>query len=95
MKELLEKELIESGTKELFDSVEMPLVKVLMEMEKNGVKLDVPFLNKMSGELAVELTQLEESILTRAGKKFNVNSTQQLGKVLFEDLEIHKELEAL
>lgn len=92
LKELLEKELIESGTKELFDSVEMPLVKVLMEMEKNGVKLDVPFLNKMSGELAVELTQLEESILTRAGKKFNVNSSQQLGKVLFEDLEIHKEL---
>ncbi|MEJ2636536.1 MAG: DNA polymerase I, partial [Calditrichia bacterium] len=91
LKELLEKRLQETDTLELFQKVEMPLVGVLMEMEKNGVKLDVDFLGQMSVELGKELAGLENKIYELAGSTFNINSPQQLGKILFEDLEIHKE----
>lgn len=91
LKELLEKRLQETETLELFQKVEMPLVSVLMQMEKNGVKIDVEFLKTMSGELASELSKLEKEIYRIAGIPFNINSPQQLGKILFEKLEIHKE----
>lgn len=91
LKELLEKRLRETSTYDLFRDVEMPLVNVLMEMEKNGVKLDVEFLKNMSGDLGDELQKLEGEIYQMAGVRFNINSPQQLGKILFEDLEIYKE----
>ncbi len=91
LKELLEQKLKETETYELFRDVEMPLVAVLMQMEINGVKLDVPFLKKMSRELEDLLRNLEEEIYRLAGGVFNINSTQQLGKILFENLEIQKE----
>lgn len=91
LKELLEQKLKETETYELFRDVEMPLVAVLMQMEINGVKLDVPFLKKMSRELEELLRNLEEEIYRLAGGVFNINSTQQLGKILFENLEIQKE----
>jgi DNA polymerase-1 len=91
LKELLEKELQKTGTDQLFTSLEIPLLSVLIEMEKNGVKIDVPFLGKMSRELEASLRELENKIYQAAGSDFNLNSPQQLGKVLFEQLEIHKE----
>jgi DNA polymerase-1 len=92
LKELLEKKLKETGTWELFESLEMPLVHVLFEMEKSGVKLNVDFLKKMSGDLEKDLKDLEQQIYTDAGAEFNINSPQQLGKILFEEMAIHKEL---
>jgi DNA polymerase-1 len=92
LKELLEKRLRESETFDLFENIEMPLVAVLMEMEKNGVKLDTEFLQKMSDEIGKDLSALEKNIYEIAGETFNLNSPQQLGTVLFEKMGIHKEL---
>ena len=92
LKEILEKKLKETETYELFKKVEIPLVEVLMQMEKNGVSLDTGFLAKMSKELEADLNKLEKEIYKLAGEEFNINSPQQLGQILFDNLEIHKEL---
>ncbi|MBN2365703.1 MAG: DNA polymerase I, partial [Calditrichaeota bacterium] len=91
LKEILEKEMKRTGTYELFETLEMPLVEVLLEMEKNGVQIDVPFLREMSSELENEITELEHRIYEMVGSQFNLNSPQQLGKILFEQMEIHKD----
>ncbi|MGD9898219.1 MAG: DNA polymerase I [Calditrichaceae bacterium] len=76
----------------LFHELEMPLVPVLMKIERNGVKLDKEFLGKMSVELGTELSKTEKEIYDIAGEKFNINSPQQLGMIMFEKLTIHTEL---
>jgi DNA polymerase-1 len=83
---LLEQELKEKEQWTLFTEVEMPLIPVLVEMEMNGVLLDVDFLARMSDELAGRLHQLERNIHELVGYSFNVNSTQQLSDALFEAL---------
>ncbi len=85
---LLKTGLTEVNALRLFDEIEMPLVPVLVQMERNGVMLDVPFLEKMSETLKVRLGEIENSIYEQVGYRFNLNSTQQLSKVLFETLKI-------
>jgi DNA polymerase-1 len=85
---LLKKDLVEANALRLFDEIEMPLVPVLAQMERNGVALDVPLLEKMSEELKSRLYELENSIYEQVGYRFNLNSTQQLSKALFETLKI-------
>jgi len=92
LKKILEKMLEDENLTELFKEVEMPLVRVLEEMEREGVKIDRDILKKMSVSLSKRLGELEEEIYTMCGARFNVNSTQQLGKILFDKLELHKEL---
>ncbi|MGD9486721.1 MAG: DNA polymerase I [Calditrichaceae bacterium] len=75
----------------LFHELEMPLVPVLMKIERNGVKLDKEFLDKMSVELGRELSITEDKIYEIAGEKFNINSPQQLGLIMFEKLMIQTE----
>jgi DNA polymerase-1 len=82
----LKPELEEKGSWLLFTEVEMPLIPVLAAMEKVGVKLDIPFLQQMSGELAGRLSDLETTIQQLVGYAFNVNSTQQLSDALFKNL---------
>jgi DNA polymerase-1 len=84
----LEPELHQKGHWDLFIEMEMPLVDVLLEMEMTGVDLDVPFLQEMSKELAQRLVKLEEQIHGLVGYEFNINSSQQMGKALFEALEL-------
>jgi len=81
-------ELKNKKLEKLFDEVEMPLVPVLVDMERAGVAIDVPLLKDMSLQLGAQIAELEKKIYEVAGKKFNINSTAQLGKVLFEDLGI-------
>ncbi len=88
LKELFSAELDKTGTKKLFDDIEIPLVNVLAAMEKEGINLDVPFLNKMSIEIAAESKALEQKIYETAGEKFNLASPKQLGDILFEKLKI-------
>ncbi len=88
LRHVLEPKLVEYDLKKLFDEVEMPLVQVLMDMERNGVSLNVPFLGKMSKELERRLDQLIENIYDLAGQKFNINSTKQLADILFKKLEL-------
>jgi DNA polymerase-1 len=86
LRDLLERDLHEDGLWELFAEVEMPLVPVLVTIERNGVALDTGFLREMSQRLDGQLRALEQQIYDAAGHPFNINSTQQLGKLLFEEL---------
>jgi len=70
----------------LFTAVEMPLIPVLAAMEMAGVRLDVPLLEQMSGELTARLGELETRIQELVGYAFNINSTQQLSDALFKAL---------
>jgi DNA polymerase I len=75
----------------LFDDVEMPLVPVLVRMQRAGVLLDSRLLENMSARLGEQLTALESEIYSIAGAKFNINSPKQLGEMLFEKLQIPTE----
>ncbi|MBD3288945.1 DNA polymerase I [candidate division KSB1 bacterium] len=88
LRQLLEKKLNDYNLLNLFETVELPLIYVLMEIERNGVSLDVPFLKKMSGELRERLDKLEEQIYEVAGEPFNINSPRQLADVLFNKLKL-------
>ncbi|MEE9583591.1 MAG: DNA polymerase I, partial [Dehalococcoidales bacterium] len=84
--ELLATELHKQGLWRLFSEVEMPLVPVLVRMERNGVALDTELLGRMSRRLGERLLKLEAEIYNSVGHRFNINSPQQLGPVLFEEL---------
>jgi len=85
---LLFPKLKEGGLKDLFDEVEMPLVIVLAKMERNGVKIDLDLLREYSKEIDIQLQQKIERIYGLAGEVFNINSSQQLGKILFDKLKL-------
>jgi DNA polymerase-1 len=74
------------GLAELFTSIELPLTRVLARMERAGVRIDSAELHRLSGLMETEIARLTAEIHALAGKPFNINSPQQLGKVLFEDL---------
>lgn len=78
--------LAEQGSLVLFRDVEMPLVPVLTEIERNGFLLDVEELHALSKELERELDRMMETIAALAGGEFNINSPKQLAAVLFERL---------
>ncbi|HEV8146203.1 MAG TPA: DNA polymerase I [Bryobacteraceae bacterium] len=81
--------LVESlGLVELYESIDLPLVYVLSRMEETGIRIDPKQLSVMSGRMEQEIARLTDEICQLAGKPFNVNSPQQLGKVLFEDLNL-------
>jgi DNA polymerase I len=85
---ILKKELREQGLWELFDQVELPLVPVLARMERCGILLDTGLLKEMSVRLGGQLETLERNVYEIAGRQFNLNSPQQLGVVLFDELKI-------
>jgi DNA polymerase I len=73
---------------QLFETVETPLVKVLIDIEHAGVRIDPDFLKEYSGELAVQIVALEEKILAEAGFTFNIASPKQVGEALFDQLKL-------
>jgi DNA polymerase-1 len=86
--DLLLPKIKEGEFKDLFDQVEMCLLIVLAKMEMNGVKIDIDLLNEFSKELESHLHQREQQIYALAGEIFNINSSQQLGKILFDKLKL-------
>ena len=80
--------LKQEGLESLFFEMEMPLIYVLAEMEATGVKLDTNALKQSSEVLSQQLTALEESIYDLAGQSFNINSTKQVGEILFDKLKL-------
>ncbi|RYG59241.1 hypothetical protein EON64_20445, partial [archaeon] len=70
--------------KQVFDGVENPLVPVLVDMEYEGVGIDVPFLNEYSKQLDFDIKLAEERVFGHSGVKFNLGSPKQLGEVLFD-----------
>lgn len=91
LKNFFKPKLEENAVESLFYDIEMPLVYVLAEMEYTGVKLDVGALNQYSVVLTEKLQALEQEIYSLAGMEFNINSTKQVGEVLFEHLKITDE----
>lgn len=87
-KEELSGRLKETGMKELYDTIEIPLVYVLAHMEQEGIRADREALKAYSESLDERITELEKMIYEKSGKKFNINSPKQLGGILFEDLKM-------
>lgn len=90
LKNFFAPELKKAGIESLFFDIEMPLIYVLVEMEVTGVKLDTVALKQSSEELTAALNNLEKEIYELAGVKFNINSSKQVGEVLFEHLKIEE-----
>lgn len=85
--QLLE-QLEDHGMKKLYDEIEMPLVYVLADMEKEGVRAEKAELEAYGAQLTGRISELETSIYEKAGEIFNINSPKQLGVILFEKLQM-------
>lgn len=86
LKEILFERLKADGLEKLYFEIEMPLINVLADMQQTGIKIDSKLLDDLSKELERELENLQMRIYRLAGRHFNINSSQQLGRILFEDL---------
>ena len=84
----LRSEIDTRGLRHLYDTIEMPLAPVLARMERTGIRIDRTELKRLSGLMDTAIQKLTGEIYELAGKPFNINSPQQLGKVLFEDLRL-------
>lgn len=87
-KNIFEEKLKEEKLLALFEEIEMPLSKVLGDMEYNGVLIDQNELNKLGEEFKIKIELLEQSIYNDAGEKFNISSPKQLGEILFDKLQL-------
>ncbi len=88
LKEIFEKEIEAQGLSNLLYNIELPLIKVLCEMEATGVRVDTQALKEYSVQLTEKLLVIEQEIKHLAGVDFNINSAKQVGEVLFERLRI-------
>lgn len=88
LKKVLEKELKKNDAEALFYEIEMPLVPVLVTIERNGVLLDTEALKASSAHFSTQLENIEKEIYALAGETFNIASPKQVGEVLFDKLKI-------
>ncbi len=88
LRKILEPQLEKQKLTNVFDTIECPLIPVLVEMEANGIALDTAALKEISNKLAVEIAEQEKRIYQLAGREFNLNSPKQLGEVLFDELKL-------
>ena len=88
LRNVFEPMLNESDTTDLFEKIEMPLVRVLASIEAEGIRVDKDILDKYSSELRQDISVLEFEIIEMAGMQFNIASPKQLGEVLFDHLKI-------
>lgn len=87
---MLMPKLEENDLLQLFTDIEMKLLPVLADMEWTGIKVDMEHLKTLSKQFDTEIKRLEEQIYEKAGKEFNIRSTQQLAAILFDDLGLPK-----
>jgi DNA polymerase-1 len=85
---LLEPQLARDYRRKLYDEMELPLIRVLADMELTGIRLDLPFLQKLGTDMAAELDGIEKEIYRLAGHEFNIGSLKQLRVVLFDKLKL-------
>lgn len=88
LKNLLTKKLEEQNSLQLFDEIEMPLAEVLAKIQYEGMYIDKEELIAFGEELKAGIEELTKQIYSLAGEEFNINSTQQLGNILFEKLNL-------
>ncbi len=83
---ILTEKIKASGVEKLFSEVELPLVKILSDIEHVGFRVDLEQVDTIDGQLVEKLTQIEKDVYDLAGETFNINSPKQLGVILFEKL---------
>lgn len=83
-------ELEEAGTMKLFKEIEIPLLRVLADMEMEGIRLDKDFLGSLAQALEDDIQKLEKQIYAEAGEEFNIGSPKQLGEILFSKMQLVK-----
>jgi DNA polymerase-1 len=88
LKEIFLPKLQAEGLEKIFNEIELPLVKVLAEMESVGIKLNAEFLNQLSAEAEIDIRELEKDIYKLSGEEFNLNSPKQMKEVLFEKMKL-------
>ena len=88
LKKIFDKELNENGVKNIFNDIEIPIINVLADMEKEGINIDSSYLSKLDKEFEIELSKLKVGIFEMSGEEFNLNSPKQLGDILFEKLKL-------
>lgn len=88
LRETLEEQLKEQELESLLYDLEMPLAGVLARMERQGMTVDIDYLRDLSSEICSRLEELEVNIYAQAGEEFNLNSPQQLSKILFDKLQL-------
>jgi DNA polymerase-1 len=86
--EMMRPEIEERQQWPLLSTIELPLVPVLVRMERTGVALNLEYLQELSDEITSRIGQIEEEIYQLAGRKFNINSTKQIATLLFEEFEL-------
>lgn len=86
--EPMREQLVASEQTQLFEKVEMPMVRVLCDMEKEGFRLNVDFLNEYAVDLRTDILAIEKQIYELSGYEFNIASPKQLGEILFDRLKI-------
>jgi len=84
----LEPELVSAGFRDLYEKLELPLLRVLAEIEETGIRVDVPYLRKLGEEMGAEIAGIEKEIHTLAGHEFNIASLRELQKVLFDEMKL-------
>ena len=85
---LMAAKLRDAQLEKLYREVELPLVDVLIDMEKEGVRIDVEALQEYSRQLTAERVEIEEKVYVMAGERFNIGSPKQLGEVLYEKMKV-------
>ena len=88
LKEHFQNELGEANTQKLFDEIEVPLLRVLADMELEGINLDQAYLKELASQLVTDILTLEKNIYHEAGEEFNIASPKQLGDILFDKLKL-------
>ena len=83
-------QVVEQGLEDLYRDVELPLMHVLLKLERTGVKVDTSVLKGLAGELDTKIAELEKQCFELAGETFNLGSPKQLAQLLYDKLEVHK-----
>ena len=87
---ILNERLVNQKLTKIYDNFEKPMVKILSQLETNGIKVDPQYLKKLSKKFEVRLKEKEKEIYKISGKKFNIGSPKQLGEIIYNDLKIAK-----
>ncbi len=82
----------QAGLREIYETIDLPLVPVLLRMEQAGVRVDLKVLREMDAKLTSEMARVSEDVYAQSGHRFNINSPKQLGDVLFNKMELPKPL---
>ena len=86
--EKIMEDLVKEDLGHVFNTIEKPLIPIIKEMQRYGIKVDVDYLKKLSKEYHKELAKIEKRIYKHAGEEFNINSPRQLGGIIFDKLEL-------